>query len=71
MADQSEFNNHFTPTCLHLAVQEVEIFAFLKKTEKVESRRTHFQFSIEMQNFLLPAQQNLDEFEKNGCQSRI
>ena len=29
LAAESEFDNHFSPTRLDLAVQEVEIFAFL------------------------------------------
>ena len=30
-----------------------------------------FQFSIEIQKFILPVQQNLDAMEKKGCQIRI
>ena len=35
LATKSKFDNHFSPIRLYSAVQEVEIFAFLQKIEKI------------------------------------
>ena len=46
LAAESEFDIHFSPTHLDFAVQELEIFTFLKKMKKMFSAKVDYHYIL-------------------------